>query len=47
MKNALTLIHHARRIFVVTHSDPDGDAIGSLLGLGWALISLGKEVTLG
>ncbi len=46
MKNALTLIHEARRIFVVTHADPDGDAIGSLLGLGWALISLGKEVTL-
>jgi phosphoesterase RecJ-like protein len=36
----------ARRILLVTHVDPDGDAIGSLLGLGWLLRGLGKEVTL-
>lgn len=46
MKPALSLITQAQRIFIVTHADPDGDAIGSLLGLGWALASLGKEVTL-
>lgn len=46
MKTALTLIAQARRVYVVTHADPDGDAIGSLLGLGWALDSLGKHVTL-
>jgi phosphoesterase RecJ-like protein len=31
---------------VITHVSPDGDAIGSLLGLGWALRWLGKEHTL-
>jgi phosphoesterase RecJ-like protein len=31
---------------VITHVAPDGDAIGSLLGLGWALRWLGKEYTL-
>jgi len=46
MNAALTLIAQARRILVVTHIEPDGDAIGSLLGLGWALMSLGKDATL-
>ena len=41
-----TLIHHAGRILVVTHVDPDGDAIGSLLGLGWLLSARGTDVTL-
>lgn len=36
-------IQKARRILVITHVAPDGDAIGSLLGLGWALDWLGKE----
>jgi len=31
---------------VITHVSPDGDAIGSILGLGWALRWLGKEYTL-
>jgi phosphoesterase RecJ-like protein len=31
---------------VVSHVSPDGDAIGSLLGLGWALRGLGKAHTL-
>ena len=39
-------IRKAQRILVVTHVSPDGDAIGSLLGLGWALEGLGKEVIL-
>ncbi|MGC8837127.1 MAG: DHH family phosphoesterase [Anaerolineae bacterium] len=39
-------IRRARRILIVTHVSPDGDAIGSLLGLGWALEGLGKEVIL-
>lgn len=46
MNAALALITQARRILVVTHIEPDGDAIGSLLGLGWALMSLGKDATL-
>lgn len=40
------LVRGARRILVVTHVAPDGDAIGSLLGLGWLLRAQGKEVTL-
>jgi phosphoesterase RecJ-like protein len=39
-------IRDARRVMVITHVSPDGDAIGSLLGLGWALRRLGKEHTL-
>ncbi len=34
-----------RRFAVVSHVRPDGDAIGSILGLGDALSALGKEVT--
>jgi len=39
-------IRDARRVMVITHVAPDGDAIGSLLGLGWALRWLGEEYTL-
>jgi phosphoesterase RecJ-like protein len=39
-------IVQARRILVVSHVNPDGDAIGSLTGLGLALRSLGKSVTM-
>jgi phosphoesterase RecJ-like protein len=39
-------IRDARKVMVITHVSPDGDAIGSLLGLGWALRWLGKEYTL-
>lgn len=34
----------ARRILVVSHIRPDGDAVGSLLGLGLCLIASGKRV---
>ena len=40
------LIGTARRILLVTHVAPDGDAIGSLLALGRLLQAQGKEVTL-
>lgn len=40
------LIESAERILIVTHVSPDGDAIGSLLGLGWALRATDKEVVL-
>jgi phosphoesterase RecJ-like protein len=40
------LIRSSRRILLVTHVAPDGDAIGSLLGMGWLLQAQGKEVTL-
>jgi phosphoesterase RecJ-like protein len=45
-QTATRLIRQARDILVICHVMPDGDAIGSLLGLGWALHKLGKEHTL-
>jgi phosphoesterase RecJ-like protein len=46
MAAAAALIHQANRIYVVTHRSPDGDAIGSLLGMGWMLQALEKPATL-
>jgi phosphoesterase RecJ-like protein len=37
-------ISAAQRVMVVSHVRPDGDAIGSLLGLGLALQETGKDV---
>jgi len=37
-------IEAARRILVVTHVGPDGDALGSLTAVGMALSRLGKDV---
>ncbi len=45
-----TVIDHlkrARNIFAVTHVQPDGDGIGSILGFAWGLRQLGKNVTVG
>jgi phosphoesterase RecJ-like protein len=43
---ARNLIGRAQRIFLITHVDPDGDAIGSTLALSHALRKMGKECTL-
>ena len=46
LKKALDIIQHARHIFCVCHRGPDGDAIGSLLGMGLFIESaLQKNVT--
>ncbi|MDX2137880.1 MAG: DHHA1 domain-containing protein [Chloroflexota bacterium] len=37
-------VQSANRLLLVTHVEPDGDAIGSMLGLGLALRALGKTV---
>ena len=42
----LTNLSNANRILCISHVSPDGDAVGSLLGMGWLLRDLGKEVTL-
>lgn len=42
-REALRLISDAKAILGVTHIAPDGDAIGSLLGLGLLLRRLGKS----
>ncbi|MBU1168274.1 MAG: bifunctional oligoribonuclease/PAP phosphatase NrnA [Proteobacteria bacterium] len=39
-------IHKSHSILIASHTQPDGDAIGSMLSLGVALKSLGKKVTL-
>lgn len=39
-------IEQAERILCVSHVSPDGDAVGSLLGMGWILRHLGKQPTL-
>jgi phosphoesterase RecJ-like protein len=41
-----TEVGRAQRILLVSHVGPDGDAIGSLCGLGGLLEAQGKEVTL-
>ncbi len=41
---AAELVATAHDIVIVTHVAPDGDAIGSLLGLAWGLRQLGKQV---
>lgn len=41
---ASAMVAAAQRVLIVTHVGPDGDAIGSLLGLASALRGLGKTV---
>lgn len=42
---ATRLLEGAQSVLVVTHENPDGDAIGSLLGVANMLDALGKQVT--
>ncbi len=43
--NALQeLLSEPRRIVITTHANPDGDAIGSSLGLWWLLVRKGHDV---
>jgi bifunctional oligoribonuclease and PAP phosphatase NrnA len=46
LQTAREQIARAKRVLVVTHISPDGDAIGSLLGFGLAVRNLGKEVVM-
>lgn len=39
-------IHDRDNILITSHLRPDGDAIGSIIGLGWALKEIGKNVQL-
>ena len=39
-------LKEANKILIITHVDPDGDAIGSMLGLGLALERLRKKVVM-
>ena len=42
----LSALQNANSLLLCTHISPDGDALGSLLAMGMALETLGKEVTL-
>ena len=43
MQQAIDLIKSSKNILILTHKNPDGDAIGSVLGLSEALSSLSKN----
>lgn len=40
------IIAKSNKILITTHVNPDGDAVGSLLGLGLALANSGKDVVM-
>jgi phosphoesterase RecJ-like protein len=44
MQQLVSLLRTCERAVLVSHVRPDGDAVGSLLGLAYGLRSLGKEV---
>ena len=44
MQQAINLIKASESILILTHKNPDGDAVGSVLGLAQALESMGKNV---
>lgn len=46
VEKVLEVIQPHKRILCVSHVNPDGDAYGSLLGMGWILRHLGKTPTL-
>ncbi len=46
MQAVVAAIHEHERFVVTSHEAPDGDALGSLLGMGLALEELGKDVVM-
>lgn len=46
MKEIIEILNSSRRIFVATHVNPDGDAVGSLVAMGLALEAAGKRVVM-
>lgn len=46
LRDAADLLLQSDRIAVMSHVDPDADAIGSILGLGGGLRALGKDVVI-
>ena len=45
-RTLIRLLHDNDRFRLLTHVAPDGDAAGSLFGLGWILRAMGKQVEL-
>lgn len=46
IKSAASALRRAKAVLISGHINPDGDSIGSSLGLGIGLMSLGKKVVL-
>lgn len=46
METIIRKLKQSKRIFVATHVNPDGDAIGALIAMGLAMEALGKNTTL-
>lgn len=46
MDSIIRQIRNSHRILVISHTNPDGDAIGSLIAMGLSLKALDKETTL-
>ncbi len=44
-KNAYSLIERSHHIVIISHINPDGDTLGSMIGLSEALKGIGKKVT--
>ncbi len=47
MRELAERLDRARRLAILSHLDPDGDAVGSALGLAWMLRARGKDVRVG
>src|SRR3712207_844835 len=45
LSQVVELIESKRRFAITSHARPDGDSLGSSLGLFWLLRALGKEPT--
>lgn len=46
MDQIIHQLKNSRHVFIATHANPDGDAIGSLMAMGLALNDLGKKTTI-
>ncbi len=44
LEKVLHLIRESKRVLITSHQNPDGDALGSMLGLGLGLEKIGKDV---
>jgi len=46
MKPIIDQLRNSNQVLITTHSNPDGDAIGSLVAMGQYLTQMGKRVTM-